>query len=171
MASAAAGDRYSDAGGLAHADYLPTSCTIGSRSRSARALDPRSHDSSDIIAALRSESFPIGIKSDSQFKRQPHLNAPLPADSPLVLSSPFPSPHRPFLFLKTLTGWTSCPARGELTRLRNPLVRRRCIYVITRIWLAQPRQIRGALFHPKRRGGEREINPRCSRVVTGESAH
>lgn len=33
---------------------------------SQRALDARSHDSSDIITALRSESFPIGIKSDNQ---------------------------------------------------------------------------------------------------------
>lgn len=117
---------------------------------SQRALDSRSHDSSDIIAALRSESFPIGIKSDNQ---APHLNASLPADSSLL-----PPP----LSLPQNTNWMDVRARpgGELTPItQSPCYMRMYIPNNENLVSATARQIRGC-FAPPAAEGESAMPPR-----------
>jgi len=87
-------------------------------SHSARSQSHDSRGASDIIAMLRSESLPIGIKSDNQ---APRLREPLPRRA-----------SAPLFFVKLLTGRTFS-ARPEkwLTRLRNPLVIWGYIHVTT----------------------------------------
>lgn len=93
------GSREVPAHTTSHQLHTHLARTIESWSRTAHACF-QSHDSrgaSDIIAALRSESLPIGIKSDNQ---APRLRESLPRRA-----------SAPFLFVKFLTGRTSCSTR------------------------------------------------------------